>query len=49
MAVEHFQKDRLLPALDAINQAFKLNPNNIKLLFSKLKKLSRKSRTRLFT
>jgi tetratricopeptide (TPR) repeat protein len=37
MAVEHFQKNRLLPALDAINQALKLNPNNVKLLFSKFK------------
>lgn len=37
MAVEHFQKNRLLPALDAIEQALKLNPRNVKLLFSKLK------------
>jgi len=37
MAVEHFQKNRLLPALDAIEQALKLSPDNIKLLFSQLK------------
>jgi tetratricopeptide (TPR) repeat protein len=37
MAVEHFQKHRLLPALDAIEQALKLSPNNVKLLFSQLK------------
>ncbi|MFT5812441.1 MAG: hypothetical protein ACI9VT_000175 [Psychroserpens sp.] len=37
MAVEYFQKDRLLPAFDAINQALKLNLNNVNLLFSKLK------------
>lgn len=37
MAVEHFQKNRLLPALDAIKQALTLSPNNTKLLFSELK------------
>lgn len=37
MAVEHFQKNRLLPALEAIKQALKLSPKNIKLLFSQLK------------
>ncbi|ARD44597.1 response regulator [Colwellia sp. PAMC 21821] len=37
MAVEHFQKNRLLPALDAIKQALKLSPSNLKLLFSQLK------------
>jgi DNA-binding response OmpR family regulator len=37
MAVEHFQKNRLLPALEAIQQALKLSPKNIKLLFSQLK------------
>lgn len=37
MAVEHFQKDRLLPALDAIEKALKLSPSNVKLLFSQLK------------
>tara|TARA_R110000744_G_scaffold16472_7_gene45378 strand:+ start:9979 stop:11628 length:1650 start_codon:yes stop_codon:yes gene_type:complete len=37
MAVEHFQKNRLLPALDAIKQALKLSPSNVKLLFSQLK------------
>ncbi len=37
MAVEHFQKNRLLPALDAIEQALKLSPDNVKLLFSQLK------------
>jgi cytochrome c-type biogenesis protein CcmH/NrfG len=37
MAVEHFQKNRLLPALKAIKQALQLSPNNVKLLFSQLK------------
>ena len=37
MAVEHFQKNRLLPALDAIGQALILSPDNIKLIFSQLK------------
>lgn len=37
MAVEHFQKQRLVPALDAIRQALQLNPGNIKLLISQLK------------
>ncbi|TWX68322.1 response regulator [Colwellia sp. C1TZA3] len=37
MAVEHFQKNRLLPALNAIKQALQLSPSNVKLLFSQLK------------
>jgi tetratricopeptide (TPR) repeat protein len=37
MAVEHFQKNRLLPALDAIRQALILSPENLKLKFSQLK------------
>ena len=37
MAVEHFQKNRLTPALDVIDQALKLSPDNLRLLFSKLK------------
>lgn len=37
MAVEHFQKNRLLPALDAIEQALRLSSDNVKLLFSQLK------------
>lgn len=37
MAVEHFQKNRLEPALDAIKQALKINPSNVKLLLSQLK------------
>jgi len=37
MAVEHFQKHRLLPALKAIQQALQLSPDNVKLLFSQLK------------
>lgn len=37
MAVEHFQKNRLLPALEAIIQALQLSPDNIKLLISELK------------
>jgi len=37
MAAEHYQKNRLLPAFDAIEQALKLSPDNAKLLFSKIK------------
>ena len=37
MAVEHFQRNRLLPALDAIVQALQLSPDNIKLMISQLK------------
>ncbi len=37
MAVEHFQKNRLLPALDAIMQALQLSPDNHKLMISQLK------------
>jgi DNA-binding response OmpR family regulator len=37
MAVEHFQKKRLQPALDAIAQALQLSPNNVKLMISQLK------------
>ena len=37
MAIEYFKKNRLLPALDAIEQALKLSPDNTKLLFSQLK------------
>jgi len=37
MAVEYFQKNKLLPALDSVYKALKLAPNNIKLLFSLLK------------
>lgn len=37
MAVEHFQKNRLLPALDAIMQALQLSPGNNKLMISQLK------------
>jgi DNA-binding response OmpR family regulator len=37
MAVEHFQRNRLLPALDAIKQALQLSPDNIKLMISQLK------------
>ncbi len=37
MAVEHFQKSRFLPALIAVEQALKINPDNVKLLFSQFK------------
>lgn len=37
MAVEHFQKNRLLPALEAIMQALHLSPENTKLMISQLK------------
>jgi len=37
MAVEHFEKKRMQPALDAIEQALRLTPNNIKLTMSLLK------------
>jgi tetratricopeptide (TPR) repeat protein len=37
MAVEHFEKKRMQPALDAIEQALRLTPNNIKLTISLLK------------
>lgn len=37
MAVEHFQRNRLLPALDAIIQALQLSPDNTKLMISQLK------------
>ena len=37
MAVEHFQKNRLLPALESITQALQLSPENNKLMISKLK------------
>jgi len=37
MAVEHFQRNRLLPTLDAIVQALQLSPDNIKLMISQLK------------
>jgi len=37
MAIEHFHKNRLLPALDAIEQALTLSPANVKLMFSQLK------------
>ena len=37
MAIEHFQKNRLQPALVAIEQALRLSPNNVKLLISELK------------
>ncbi len=37
MAVEFFQKNKFLPALNSVNQALQLAPNNIKLLFSLLK------------
>jgi tetratricopeptide (TPR) repeat protein len=37
MAIEHFEKDRLLPALDAIEQALRLTPYNIKLTMRMLK------------
>jgi hypothetical protein len=37
MAVEHFQKNRFLPALNTVEQALKINPDNVKLLFSQLK------------
>ncbi len=37
MATEHFEKKRMQPALDAIEQALRLTPNNIKLTMSLLK------------
>lgn len=37
MAVEYFQKNKFKPALNAVLQALRLAPNNIKLLFSLLK------------
>ncbi|WP_076419536.1 response regulator [Colwellia sp. UCD-KL20] len=37
MAVEFFQKNKLLPALNSVIQALKLAPKNVKLLFSLLK------------
>ncbi|XPF93706.1 response regulator [Colwellia sp. RE-S-Sl-9] len=37
MAVEFFQKNKLLPALNSVIQALKLAPTNVKLLFSLLK------------
>lgn len=37
MAVEHFEKKRMQPALDAIEQALRLTPNNVKLTMSLLK------------
>jgi len=39
MAVEFFQRDKLLPALTSVVQALKLAPKNVKLLFSLLKVL----------
>ena len=37
MAIEHFEKNRLKPALDAIQQALRLTPHNIKLTMRMLK------------
>jgi len=37
MAIEHFEKKRLKPALDAIQQALRLTPHNIKLTMRLLK------------
>jgi tetratricopeptide (TPR) repeat protein len=37
MAIEHFEKNRLLPALEAIQQALRLTPSNIKLTMRLLK------------
>jgi CheY-like chemotaxis protein len=37
MAVEHFEKKRMQPALDSISQALKLTPKNMKLTISLLK------------
>jgi tetratricopeptide (TPR) repeat protein len=37
MAVEFFQKNKLLPALNSVIQALQLAPTNVKLLFSLLK------------
>ena len=37
MATEHLEKKRMQPALDAIEQALRLTPNNIKLTMSLLK------------
>lgn len=37
MATEHFEKKRMRPALDAIEQALRLSPNNIKLTMTMLK------------
>ena len=37
MAVEHFQKKRLSPALEAVIQAIQLAPNSIKFSISLLK------------
>ncbi len=37
MAIEHFDKNRLQPALDAIQQALRLTPHNVKLTMRMLK------------
>ena len=37
MAIEHFEKNRLQPALDAIQQALRLTPHNVKLTMRMLK------------
>jgi len=37
MATEHFEKNRMLPALDTIQQALRLTPSNIKLTMVMLK------------
>jgi len=39
MAVEHFQKKRMHPALDSLSQALKLTPKNVKLTLSLIKVL----------
>ena len=44
MAVEFFQKNKLLPALNSVIQALKLAPKNVKLLFSLLKILIKKKK-----